>query len=113
MNLKRVLKGFQPRNYKRTFVFCSILAGLKYGNGYYASNPYFKMAKSHLFSTRTTAEPDMDIDDNVFPEFEIDLSAKPEYVRNKYDWKINSRDFHIKQMSNPESVYDIVIIGGG
>lgn len=45
-----------------------------------------------LTNTKTAKADDVDIvnDENMFPEFAIDLSRKEEFVRNKYDFKLRT-----------------------
>ena len=66
-----------------------------------------------MFHSRTTADTDILLDETVLPEFSIDLDDKPEYIRNKYEFKLKSRQEHIQKLSDKNSNYDILIVGGG
>ena len=47
-------------------------------------------------------------------EFSKELGGEvAEEARIKYDFKLKSRDEHLKEMMDPETVYDMLIIGGG
>ena len=46
-------------------------------------------------------------------EFTGDLSSVPPTARVKFDYKLRSRDEHIKESSDPNTQYDLIIIGGG
>ena len=76
--------------------------------------------KSHSFinikrmvHTTTKADSDMSFSEDMMPEFEVDLSEKPTYIQNKYDFKLSSRDQHISKMADSKETYDILVIGGG
>jgi len=63
--------------------------------------------------TSAQAEEDILEDESIMPEFSIDLTSSPAYVKNKYDWKMKSRDQHIQEMMSAGKTYDILVIGGG
>jgi heterodisulfide reductase subunit A-like polyferredoxin len=46
-------------------------------------------------------------------EFEGDLSHLKEEYKAKYEFKIKTRDEHLKEMMDPTAQYDVLIVGGG
>ena len=46
-------------------------------------------------------------------EFTADLSSIPYEQKAKYDFKLKSRDDHLKELMDSKNIYDVVIIGGG
>ena len=46
-------------------------------------------------------------------EFEGDLSKIPQQNRVKFDFNLKSREDHIKELTDPKTEYDLLIIGGG
>ena len=52
-------------------------------------------------------------DESLYNEFNIDLSDRPEYVRNKFDFEMKTRAQHIKGMMEKKDEYDLLVVGGG
>jgi hypothetical protein len=46
-------------------------------------------------------------------EFTVDLTDVPEDKKNKVDFPLKSRDEHMKDLMNPSTTYDLLIVGGG
>ena len=46
-------------------------------------------------------------------EFSGDISKVPQQQRVKFDFELKSRDDHIKELTDPKTEYDLLIIGGG
>ena len=46
-------------------------------------------------------------------EFTGDLSHMKEEYKAKYDFKLKSRDEHMKELMDPKTEYDILVVGGG
>lgn len=72
---------------------------------------YGKLSQLRSY-THARAETDLFLDEDVLPEFSIELDELSEYARTKYDYKLKTRDEHLSQMMDG-SLYDIVVIGAG
>lgn len=46
-------------------------------------------------------------------EFTASLDDLPKSDKLKYDFKLKTRDEHLKELHDPKTEYDIIIIGGG
>ena len=47
------------------------------------------------------------------PEIYAKLDLNQKQSRIKYDFKLKTREDHLKEVLDPSAVYDILIIGGG
>lgn len=46
-------------------------------------------------------------------EFSGDISRVPQERKAKFDFKFKTRDEHMKDLTNTQNQYDLLIIGGG
>ena len=53
------------------------------------------------------------VDKIVAKEFTIDPNEIKESERNKVEFKLKSRDEHMKSLTDPDVEFDLLIVGGG
>lgn len=80
---------------------------------FYAVKNYDTTKMKNYIQKTVCAETDLFIDEDVLPEFSIDLQDQPDHVKNKYDFILKTRDEHINEMMDKDAYYDILVIGGG
>ena len=68
-----------------------------------------------MFHPSRTARAEVDYfqDEKLFPEFHTSLDDLPDYIRNKYEFPLKSREQHLKDLKDPSTELDLLIIGGG
>ena len=81
--------------------------------------PFLEMSPmrelANYFKGSKTAHADMDhyVDENLLPEFKTSVSDLPDHLRNKYEFPLRSRADHLKELKDPKTELDLLIIGGG
>ena len=71
----------------------------------------YGVLKTQSTSPARAEEEDLFADEALFPEFDMDLSGKPDHVRHKFEFPLKSRAQHLKELKETE--LDLLVIGGG